>query len=432
MIIAGIVAEYNPFHNGHLFQLKKVREQLNPDLIIVVMSGDFVQRGEPAVVSKWTRTAMALHEGADLVIELPYIYAVGKADIFAGGAVSVLDHLGATHLVFGSEAGRIRPFKNTFRLINQHRDDYRAHLMDALKGGISYPNAHAAAYRRLAAHTANKDLLDLTQPNNSLGYHYLCAIEQRGGRIIPVTIGRKDVDHNDPELPEAGRIASATSIRDALRQSHSVAHVLDKLPGFTAKLLEKSIEKNELADWEAFFPFLKYKLLSSRPGKLEKIYEVEEGIEHRLLSCIHRATNFRGFLSEVKTKRYTWSRLQRLCVHILTDTEKSEARQPAAAKEADYLRLLGMRLRGRRYLAARRKDFDIPVVSKIRQHRSPILDLDLKAAMIYDYISGRSSLSPSETGHVPVRYDERSGQFVHPISSTNQNVDTPPYIHRDR
>ncbi|WP_010631044.1 nucleotidyltransferase [Sporolactobacillus vineae] len=420
MIIAGIVAEYNPFHNGHLFQLKKVQEQLNPDLIVVVMSGDFVQRGEPAVVSKWTRTAMALHEGADLIFELPYIYAVGKADIFAGGAVSVLDHLGVTHLVFGSEAGRIEPFQNTFRLIRQHREDYRAHLMDALKNGISYPNAHAAAYRSLAAQSANKDLLDLTQPNNSLGYHYLRAIEQRGGRIIPVTIGRKDAGHNDPELCKTGRIASATSIRDALRQSYSVASVRDKVPGFTATLLEKSIKKNELADWEAFFPFLKYKLLSSRAGKLEKIYEAEEGIEHRLLACIQRSATFHEFLSQVKTKRYTWSRLQRLCVHILTDTEKSEARKPAAAKDADYLRLLGMRLRGQKYLAAMRKDFAIPVVSKIRQHRTPILDLDLKAAAVYDYLSGRSSFSPGETGQAPVRYDEHKGQFVHPMHANQQ------------
>lgn len=413
MIIAGIVAEYNPFHNGHLFQLEKLREQLNPDLIVVVMSGDFVQRGEPAVVSKWERTAMALHEGADLVIELPYIYAVGKADIFAGGAVSVLDHLGATHLVFGSEAGRIEPFKNTFHLIRQHRQAYQLHLMDALKSGISYPNAHAAAYRKLAANAENKDLLDLTQPNNSLGFHYLRAIEQRGSRIIPVTIGRKDAAHNDPELPDAGKIASATSIRQELLHGRPSAHTLEKLPEFTAGLLEKSGKQNEIAGWEDFFPFLKYKLLASRPEKLEKIYEAEEGIEHRLLSSIQDASTFHQFISEVKTKRYTWSRLQRLCVHVLTNTEKSEARKQAAAKETEYLRLLGMRLKGRKYLAAMRKEFDVPVISKIRQHRSPILDLDLKAAAIYDYITGRSLFYPSETSHAPIRYDELQGQFIH-------------------
>lgn len=412
LIIAGIIAEYNPFHNVHLFQLKKIRSQLNPNLIIVVMSGDFVQRGEPAIVSKWNRTAMALHEGADLVIELPYIFAVGKADIFARGAVSILDHLGITHLFFGSEAGRIEPFMNTFHLIEQHQQEYRAHLMEALKGGISYPNAHAAAYRQLAAHAENPDLLDLTQPNNSLGYQYLCAIEYRNRQIVPVTIGRKNAGHSDPDLPEAGHIASATSIRDSLLNDQSAAHVLDKMPDFTVSLLKQAIKKNELTDWETLFPYLKYKLLSSRTGKLEKIYEAEEGIEHRLLSCIGRSSTFHQFISEVKTKRYTWSRLQRLCVHILTDTEKSEARKQAAAGEAEYLRLLGMNLKGQKYLAAMRKKFEIPVVSKIRQHRSPLLDLDLKAAAVYDFISGRSAYAPGETGHAPIRFDEKKAQFI--------------------
>jgi Predicted nucleotidyltransferase len=412
LIIAGIVAEYNPFHNGHLFQLNKVRKQLNPDLVIVVMSGDFVQRGEPAIISKWSRTAMALHEGADLVIELPYIFAVGKADIFARGAVSILDHLGITHLIFGSEAGRIEPFLNTYLLIEQHQQDYRTHLMEALKGGISYPNAHAAAYRHLVAHAENPDLLDLTQPNNSLGYQYLHAMKCRGTQIIPVTIGRKNAGHSDPDFPETGSIASATSIRDRLQQNQPAETMIDKIPGFTASLLKQAKQQNELADWENFFPYLKYKLLSSRPDKLEKIYEAEEGIEHRLLSCIGRSSTFHQFISEVKTKRYTWSRLQRLCVHILTDTEKSEARKQAAAGEADYLRLLGMNFKGQKYLAARRKAFEVPVVSKIRQHRSPILDLDLKAAAIYDFISGRSARASSETSHAPIRFDEKKEQFL--------------------
>ncbi|WP_332237481.1 nucleotidyltransferase [Sporolactobacillus sp. KGMB 08714] len=414
MHIAGIIAEYNPFHNGHLYQLNTLRQTLRPDLILSVMSGDFLQRGEPALVSKWERTRMALQAGIDLVIELPYVFAVGKADVFARGAVSILDRLGATHLAFGSEIGRIEPFFQTLSLIENNKARYDQTLKEALHEGISYPNAHAAAYRLLSSAAAG-EFVDLTQPNNSLGFHYIEAIHDRKSSMIPLTIRRQESGHSDRTFANDAPIASARSIRSYLLGGRSPANLQNKLPPYVYSSLERRNRFGGLTEWETFFPFLKYKLLSSTAEQLSLIYEMEEGIEHRLLSRIGSADSFNGFIAAVKTKRYTWARLQRLSVHVLTNTLKSEARQPAAAGEAPYLRLLGMSRKGQNYLAAIRKDLQVPLIAKIRKHRDPLLDLDIRAAKLYDFLSGNGQppLSySSETSHAPIRYDEKNGRFI--------------------
>ncbi|RYM07274.1 nucleotidyltransferase [Sporolactobacillus sp. THM7-7] len=411
MLIAGIIAEYNPFHNGHLYQLQTIRKTLAPDLVVAVLSGDFTQRGEPAIVSKWERTRMALEGGIDLVIELPYIFSVARADVFARGAVSVLDNLGVNRLIFGSENGRIEPFMRTLSLIDSNRRIYEQTLMQSLNKGISYPNAHAAAYRRLAQ-SCPEELVDLTQPNNSLGFHYIRAIRERKSRMIPMTICRKESDHRELILSGEGTIASARSIRASLLDEKENGHLRTKMPLHVYHVLMQKKKSQQLADWEAFFPFLKYRLLVSTASQLSKIYEMEEGIENRLLAAIRAADHFHTFISAMKTKRYTWARLQRLSVHVLTNTMKKAARTPADAGDAPYLRLLGMNRAGQAYLSHIRKQLQIPLVAKIRKVRDPLLDMDIKAALLYDYVTKTGGTGiRSETGHPPIRYDEENRQF---------------------
>ncbi|MCO7174605.1 nucleotidyltransferase [Sporolactobacillus kofuensis] len=413
MIIAGIIAEYNPFHNGHLYQLNRLRETLHPDLVVVVMSGDFLQRGEPALVSKWTRTKMALQSGIDLIVELPFVYAVGKADTFARGAVALLDQLGVTHLFFSSECGQIEPFQNTLSLIQGHQDIYSMQLAHAMSQGLSYPNAHAAAYRFIAKNDP-RELVDLAQPNNSLGFHYLKAIEQRNSAMIPLTMKRYETEHNDRTFEKDASVASASSIRRHLLEGAALQAIKNKIPHATCTALKNAQETYGYASWERFFPFLKYKLLSMNTDRLSEIYEIEEGIEFRLLACIRSAHSFHDFITSVKTKRYTWARLQRLAVHILTDTLKSEAKPLALNQEPDSIRLLGMNRDGQAYLALIRKKMEIPILSKIRNHRSKMLEQDIKAAQIYDYLValGHTSHPFTETGHPPVRYDAHQKSFL--------------------
>jgi predicted nucleotidyltransferase len=413
MIIAGIIAEYNPFHNGHLYQLETMRKQIRPDVVVVVMSGDFLQRGEPALVSKWKRTRMALQAGIDLVVELPYVFAVGKADVFARGAVAILDRLGVNRLFFGSECGRIEPFLNTLSLIDENQEIYDTQLSQAMALGISYPNAHAAAYRFISQrHT--QELVDLTLPNNNLAFQYIKAINQRGSEMIPMTLRRKQSEHNDQSFIKDVPIASASSIRLHLLKGESLFAIGDKLPEYVVAALNSVKEAHDYASWEHFFPFLKYKLLSSSTEQLAQVYEMEEGIEYRLLSSIRKSRSFHEFISMVKTKRYTWARLQRLAVHTLTDTLKEHAKQMALHGEPDSIRLLGMNLKGQAYLADIRKKVDIPLLSKIRNHRSMMLEIDVKAAQIYDYLTNMDHLPMNftETSHPPIRYDEKHRRFL--------------------
>ncbi|SFG39123.1 nucleotidyltransferase [Sporolactobacillus nakayamae] len=413
MIIAGIIAEYNPFHNGHLYQLETMREQIRPDVVVVVVSGDFLQRGEPALVSKWARTRMALQAGVDLVVELPYVFAVGKADVFARGAVAILNRLGVNRLFFGSECGRIEPFLNTFSLINENQEVYDTQLAQAMARGISYPNAHAAAYRFISKkHT--QELVDLTLPNNSLAFQYIRAIHQCDSDMIPMTLRRKQSEHNDQSFTKNAPIASASSIRLHLLKGQSLFEIADKLPEYVIAELNSVKEAHDFASWERFFPFLKYKLLSSSSKQLAQIYEMEEGIEHRLLSSIRVSRSFNEFISLVKTKRYTWARLQRLAAHTLTNTLKEQAKQIALHGEPDSIRLLGMNLKGQAYLADIRKKVEIPLLSKIRIHRSMMLDIDVKASQIYDYLTNTNHLPMNftETSHPPIRYDEKNRRFL--------------------
>lgn len=402
MRAAGIIVEYNPFHNGHLYQVKKIRHELHPDVLIAVMSGDFTQRGEPAIISKWQRTKMALAAGVDLIIELPYIYAVGRADTFAGGAVALLSHLKVSHLVFGSELGRIAPFLNSIEQVKNHRKLYQDALAAALSQGISYPNAHAAAYQAVISESGS-EFVDLRQPNNSLGFHYIQAIHRNKSSMAPVTFKRKEAGHNDAAFDPDASIASASSIRRCLFSGSTLEQLRGKLPETSLSLLIEEKKKGRLVDWETFFPYLKYRILSSSADQLGQIVEAEEGVENRLLKYIGQSETFEQFLSLVKTKRYTWVRIQRLCTHILTHTLKSEAKE-AAVQQPAYLRLLGMSATGQHYLSELRKSFAIPLIAKIRQHHPEELTPDLRAAQIYDFLSGRSGETPTETGHPPVRY----------------------------
>ncbi|MFX3618370.1 MAG: nucleotidyltransferase [Sporolactobacillus sp.] len=414
MRIAGIIAEYNPFHNGHLFLLNKIRSELKPDLVIAVISGDFTQRGEPAILSKWERTQIALHAGVDLVIELPYLFAVGRADIFANGAVSTLDQLGITHLAFGSEEGAIQPFLNSIQEIKRHQAIYQETFHQSLSLGISYPNAHAAAYQAVNRISA-QPLIDLTKPNNSLGYHYIQAIQKRGSRIEPITFKRKQAGHGDSSFKSSAEIASATSLRTYCLSGKPLEAIRNKMPDFAYSIIKEQKNSGRLVDWETFFPFLKYRLLSSSASDIRQIYEAEEGIENRLYKFIHLSEDFESFIGQIKSKRYTWVRLQRLAVHILTQTRKTEAKIQASAGEAAYLRLLGMNLKGQAYLSQQRKQLQIPLIAKIRRFRPEVLEMDVRAAQIYDYLASQHAgdrLLVSETAHAPIRYNENLGTFA--------------------
>ncbi|WP_353626156.1 nucleotidyltransferase family protein [Bacillus sp. JCM 19041] len=207
MKAVGVVVEYNPFHNGHKHHLQMARIQSQADVVIAVMSGSFLQRGEPAIMSRWARTEMALSSGADIVVELPYAYSVQTATRFAEGAVYILSALGCTNLNFGSEAGDITPFKSLVSFMSKHKQSYDTHVQRFLKQGSSYPNASASAFALLEG---SDQLLSLSKPNNILGFHYVQAIDTLHLAMEAETTLRIQSDYHDSTIKK-GPIASATA-----------------------------------------------------------------------------------------------------------------------------------------------------------------------------------------------------------------------------
>ncbi|RDI47570.1 nucleotidyltransferase [Falsibacillus pallidus] len=380
MKAAGVVVEYNPFHNGHLHHLEESKKMTEADVMIAVMSGNFLQRGEPALVSKWARTKMALKAGVDIVIELPYAFAAQQADQFAFGAISLLDAMNCSSYCFGSESGNPEAFERTLQYVSSSEKELNHNIKSFMKQGMSYPSALSHAYTELGLTEA--DYIDLTKPNNILGFHYMKAEVRIGSNMKAYTIPRKNADYHDEDFTSA-TIASATSIRKAIFSPAFKESVITQYipPSSARELASYKEEFGRFHQWEDYWPLLQYKLLSMPVGYLREIYEVEEGIEYRLKECAIGSTSFKGFMERVKTKRYTWTRIQRMCIHILTNAAKKEMKEKSEAPE--YIRLLGMSSNGRRYLNEVKKDLKLPIISKLSSADKDMIHLDVNASNIY-------------------------------------------------
>jgi predicted nucleotidyltransferase len=408
----GVVVEYNPFHNGHLYHIEQTRKQTNADCIVAVMSGNFLQRGEPALLSKWYRTKMALQGGADVVIELPYAFATQKAEIFANGAISILDAIGCSEMCFGSEHGSILDFHKTVTYMKDNEETFNTNVKNTVKKGFSYPKAASLAYYELEG---QETYLDLSKPNNILGYHYVKAIIDQQSKMIPTTIQRTGSGYHDTELPPEN-IASATSIRKAIfGDDASIEKISPFVPASTLNELKTYFSKYQLLhSWEDYFSLLKYKLVTLSANELKDLYEMEEGLENRLISHIANSHSFEEFIKKIKTKRYTWTRLQRVCCHILTHTTKEKMSSVKEDPKATYLRLLGMSRSGQRYIQGVKKELSLPLIANLSSYKDELIELDKKASNTYTMVLPepiRSTFLKLEYSNPPIRYDEKEKQF---------------------
>ncbi len=374
---SGVVVEYNPFHNGHYYHLQETKKATGADCIIAVMSGNFLQRGEPALLSKWKRTKMALLGGADIVIELPYSFATSHAPRFAFGSIFLLQSLGAESFCFGSESGDAELFNQTHESVNAQQETYQELVRSFMNKGLSYPSAASRAYESLDIPLA----LDLSKPNNILGFEYVRASRELGFHIRPFTIKRKNADYHDVMLGK-GNIASATAIREAIftREPDQAATYM---PRHTLELLaEEQSEKGTLMNWERFYPLLRYQLLSTSPSEINRYYEVEEGLEYRMIEAMKRSDSFETFMNQLKTKRYTWTRLQRACLHVLNKVQKDEM-FAILDSPPSYIRVLGMTSKGRDYLSTVKKSLDLPLVTTVSKHDFAGLRMEARTSLVY-------------------------------------------------
>ncbi|MFE7064384.1 nucleotidyltransferase [Sutcliffiella sp. NPDC057660] len=409
----GVIVEYNPFHNGHKFHLEQSKKATGAEVVIAVMSGQFLQRGEPALVSKWTRTKMALINGIDIVVELPYAFATQKAEVFASGSISILSGMHCDTVCFGSEQGNIHDFERTLAIMDSKKEDYNLRVQSYSQEGYSFPKASSMAFSEI---TKNERVLDLTQPNNILGYHYVKAIREQNSPLKAFTIERTNAGYHDPDF-NATNIASATSIRKALfNHGSQIENVQQYVPEGTYQFLAHyQLQAGGFHRWEDYFPFLKYRILCSTPSELADIYEVEEGLEHRLQQTMKESHTFEEFMTKLKTKRYTWTRLQRMCTHLLTNTKKEMMQRITSQKKSEYIRLLGMSKKGQSYLKHIKKDTDLPLLSKVTALESMMLNMDIRATCTYAMKfpePARSEWMQLEYSKPPVRYNEETNKFV--------------------
>ncbi|MEB9411696.1 nucleotidyltransferase [Bacillus cereus] len=393
--------------------MQQTKKLTQSDIIIAVMSGPFLQRGEPALISKWYRTKMALANGVDLVVELPYVFATQKAETFANGAISILNALRVSEICFGSEDGQIENFYNTISIQKNEEETFNCLVKQFMDAGNSYAKATSDAFSHILTSEKN---IDMSQPNNILGFQYMKAILSQNSSIQAQTIKRFASHYHDETFNDQ-HIASATSIRKQLfSEEGSFTTIEPFLPQATTSLLANYKQNyGILHNWEQYFSFFKYRLMTMSPGDLRHIYEIEEGLEHRILSKIQNSSSFYSFMEALKTKRYTWTRLQRACTHILTNTTKEDIRSANIEQHAPYIRLLGMSQKGQTYLSKNKKKIELPILTHTKTFDHAALDIEKKANSVYFSIMHeplRTQLLKQDITHHPIRYDEITTKFL--------------------
>ncbi|GAA3406754.1 nucleotidyltransferase family protein [Paenibacillus hodogayensis] len=412
MRTVGIIVEYNPLHNGHVYHFRQSKIVSEADAVVAVMSGSFLQRGEPALVSKWARAEMALHMGADLVIELPVAFSAQPAEWFAFGAVSALEATGVVDaFCFGSESGDLDLLRSAARELHAHdgsrisvqtslddSDDsaselpapassrFRDSIRDRLKSGMSYPAAYAAAAGRLLAGQGDEEWL--AQPNNTLGLHYLLALERLQGRMRPYTIRRHKSGYSQTDITDE-RIASATALRKLLAGQADVGALEPFVPDYTLRILRRELAAGRgPVRWEALYDPLFARIAVTPPSELAAFGEVAEGLEHRLARSLatvrpEEGERFEQLVQALKTKRYTRTKLQRLLTRLLLNHRKEPLSPERLGEGVPYLRVLGFSPVGQQLLKSMRRTASVPVVVKAASLRHPYLDLDIRASTVH-------------------------------------------------
>lgn len=378
MNIIGIIAEYNPFHLGHLYQIKKVKEMYKDSMIIAIVSSSFTERGDVSILNKWDKTKIALENGIDLVVELPYFYAGQSSDIFAKGAVTILNYLGIDTLVFGTESDNINNLK-LMADIQLNDRNYNNIVKEYLSNGYNYPTALSKAI---------KDILNLEikSPNDLLALSYIKQIKLINNNINVIGIKRTN-DYHGKVINN--NIVNASLIRENFRNNLDISNYIPSYD--TNKLYNISIND--------FYPLLKYQILNNI-NSLDKFLTVDEGIENRIKKYIKVSDNWDKLVNNIKTKRYTYNKINRMLIHILVNLTKEEANNI----NIDYVRVLGFNSKGRNYLNKIKKNKEINIVTNYKDGISNLFDLENRVNNIYAIIID-NKLIYDEYSHKPIIID---------------------------
>ena len=398
MNILGLIVEYNPFHNGHLYHLEKSKELTNATHTIAVMSGSFLQRGEPALFDKFTRAEIAVKNGVDLVIELPTLYSCQSAEIFSNGAITTLNSLNCVNSVcFGSEEGNIDILYTISKILIEEPEKFKISLKQYLDEGLVFPTARSKA---LYEYINNNNIIQISEDrlqnvlnssNNILGIEYIKSLIKLNSSIKPYTITRIASQYNSSDINS--NICSATAIRNALKDSSDVIQIEKVVPEYTLNEIKNKMNTN----FNPVFDYMFYDLLRGTvirdSDNLYKYFEVNEGIENKIYSNIFTSKNLDELISSTKSKRYTMTKIKRTLNNILLGINKDDVIKTKDISNIPYIRVLAFNNKGREVIKKIKDSSDIEIITKLSKVNyiddplfNTLIKYDLKASNIYNLI----------------------------------------------
>ncbi len=373
--VVGIVAEYNPFHNGHKYQIEKIREKYKDATIIVVCSSSFTQRGDTSILNKFDKAKVALNNGVNLVVELPYVYSTQSSDIFASAAIKILNYLKVDTICFGTERDSIDEIKKCADT-QLNNPEYDKIVKEQLDLGVNYPTALNKALKKLIG-------IEITEPNDLLALSYIKEIIKNKYNIEIFSIKRTNDFH---DINSNEMIVSASNIRNKLINNIDIK---DKVPNDVYKIL-KNIKFNN-----KYFEFLKYKINSE--SDLEKYLDVDEGLSTRIRNSIDKSNSLDELIQNIKTKRYTYNKISRMLNHILCSFTKDERDK---TKDIEYIRILGFDEVGQKHLNSIKDNMDIKILNKFDTSYKA-LEIEKRVSGIYSMII--SDIMDKEIKNIPVK-----------------------------
>ncbi len=385
MKVVGVVAEYNPFHKGHAYHIQKAKELTGSDYCIVVMSGDYTQRGVPAMIDKYSRAQMALLNGADMVFELPVRFATSSAEGFATSAISILNATGiVTDLCFGSECGDVTKLTKIAKVLLEEPEEYKEVLKRELKNGHSYPVARNMALQGLDCWDFDS-LKILSMPNNILGIEYIKALLKTNSTMKPVTVKRKGNNYNDCSLSEL--YSSALAIRSSIASTENLENIYSDVPKNVYEIMKEKQNISFPIVPDDFSEMLHYKLLSEKETGFTEYIDVNADLSDRIAKNVYQYKNYESFCDLLKTKNMTYTRISRCLLHILLDLKTKENIMPS------YLRILGLNTRAGDLSKALKENCSLPLISKLADAKKQLSDEafellkeDVFASNLYDTV----------------------------------------------
>lgn len=404
MKICAIICEYNPFHYGHLYHIQKAKELSGCDAVLCIMSGNFTQRAEPTITDKYVRASMALSGGADIVVQMPTAYACSSAEIYALAGVKIANSFkNVTNLAFGCESKNFELLKEIAKYLAEEPEEYKSTLKSYLDEGYSMVLSRQKTIEQLVKEekvnfTNITDTIDaLQQPNNILAIEYLKALIKTNSKIEPVFIQRECSEYHSEDIN--GKDTSATAIRSRLLRTEKVGKVKKLIPRFSYNLLKESVDDFGLPDHELFNDLCMFVLKTANAEKIKNIYDVSEGLENRFLNCVKDKKVLNEVLLDVKSKRYTYTRLKRIVLRLLLDIKRETIEKLYKIDKLPYIKVLGFKGENQDLLAEISADTDLivrnnNVVKNPSEFYKELSDIEDRANAVYNLLLKKSRIVP--------------------------------------